>query len=566
MSWTNRIKSLRSSLYAVAILALVVTVMWGGTQFNTKVEASDKTEAPAATFPGTGTGAIPDGTTATVCDSPGAPLNISFNVSGLTGTVNDVNVNMNITHTWVGDITATLIAPNGTSHILYSRTGRVDTACGDSSNLGGVYNFDDQASNTNWWAASAAGDTNYVIPAGNYRTTQAGPQAAANFSPETSLNTAFNGVSPNGTWTLRITDNANVDTGAVSAANLEITTAGVPTGPAPSPFDFFGNGLADFAVIAYPAGQTTGQQVRWIIAQNDNPTTATSNIMDIPWGLSSTDSIPNVGNYLGDVRPDFVVYRDNTGGAAANSYLALQNARPNVGAQKFQAWGSFQTDYIGAEGDYNGDGVFDFTVVRSGGPNTNYVWYILNSGSNTLTAFTYGAFNTDIPLGGADYDGDGKDDPTVARISSAAAPTYGLITFYVGTTSGTVTKARNWGSYNTDFILPGGDYDGDGKDDFAVWRGFQDTAADPTPNGTWYILLANDSTIGLQFGTPGISTVRDIPLRGGDYDGDGKDDIAIYRPGTRQFMVRRSSNNGTIVQGWGSAGNVNIPVAAFGVQ
>jgi hypothetical protein len=135
------------------------------------------------------------------------------------------------------------------------------------------------------------------------------------------------------------------------------------------------------------------------------------------------------------------------------------------------------------------------------------------------------------------------------------------ITFLVGTTSGTLLKARQWGTFNTDFVVPGGDYDGDGKADFAVWRGFGSGT-----NGFWYILRANDTTQFLQWGQGGAGTVRDTALRGGDYDGDGKDDIGIYRPSTMQFIIRRSVDMGTINQGWGIAGNANLPIASVGIQ
>lgn len=168
---------------------------------------------------GTGTGSIPD-------NAPSTPLEISFNITGASGSTNNVELSMTATHTWVGDLRVELFAPNGTSHVIFSRTGQVGTGVGDSSNLGGEYKFSDAATGTGWWEAAAIGGTNDIIPPGAYRTTAAGPQTTAGTSPATNMNAAFAGVSnPNGTWVLKISDFASGDTGAVSAACLKINGA-----------------------------------------------------------------------------------------------------------------------------------------------------------------------------------------------------------------------------------------------------------------------------------------------------------------------------------------------------
>ncbi len=201
-------------IYSVSCLGVLAIALWFGASFNTTAANTDTANnvAPAATFPAnTATlGAIPD-------NSPGAGRDVTFTVSGLTGAPSNVEASMtfgNPTHSWVGDINATLIAPNGTSFVLFGRTGQTGASAGDSSDLSGPYNFKDSAAGTNWWAAAFAAGAAVAIPPGDYRTTETGPQPVTTTAPVTNLTAAFAGVAnPNGTWTMRFTDNAAGDTG-----------------------------------------------------------------------------------------------------------------------------------------------------------------------------------------------------------------------------------------------------------------------------------------------------------------------------------------------------------------
>lgn len=75
-------------------------------------------------------------------------------------------------------------------------------------------------------------------------------------------------------------------------------------------------------------------------------------------------------------------------------------------------------------------------------------------------------------------------------------------------------------------IKPKYDFDGDGKDDLAVYR---------PSDRIWYV---NQSTAGFTASQFGLST--DTPTAA-DYDGDGKADISVFRDGTWYWM--RSSDN-----------------------
>jgi len=91
-----------------------------------------------------------------------------------------------------------------------------------------------------------------------------------------------------------------------------------------------------------------------------------------------------------------------------------------------------------------------------------------------------------------------------------------------------------------------GDYDGDGRADITVFR---------PSTGIWYV--RNIVTGLFEFYQWGLN--GDVPVTG-DYDGDGKADVAVWRPSTGIWYIRNSSAPGapSFLQ-WGLTGDIPVP-------
>lgn len=242
-------------------------------------------------------------------------------------------------------------------------------------------------------------------------------------------------------------------------------------------------------------------------------------------------------DYNGDNRADVAVRRiSNLTWYIQNSNGDNFNSTNQDGIQRV-SFGLQNTD-IPVVGDFDGDGITDIAVRR---PSTFY-WYVLNSGNNNYNSsqndgiqrVTFGKQATDIPVP-ADYDGDGITDFAVRRPSN--------FYWYIKNSGGSnFNSEREDGiqriqfGINADDIPVKGDFDGDGKDDIAVRR---------PSNYFWYVKNSSGSNYNSEK-QDGIQRIQfglqsgDIPVPA-DYDGDGYTDIAVRRPSTFYWYILNSS-------------------------
>ena len=225
---------------------------------------------------------------------------------------------------------------------------------------------------------------------------------------------------------------------------------------------------------------------------------------------------------------------------AAKDRSAISSINPFVPAALPVATPQLSKDYIYAgsrmlaavDAGANAAPPADLAVWRP----SNGVWYVLGGQGSAQTSYGWGT-SGDVPLQG-DFDGDGKTDFAIYRPSSGAGNSSWWITKSSDNTYYSVTLGSS-----ADIAAPA-DFDGDGRTDIAVWR---------PSTGMWFIVQSsNGTTIYPQYGSSG-----DLPAPS-DFDGDGKADLAVWRDNNHTFYSLNSSTSTSQSASFGSTGDKPI--------
>ncbi|PYS99867.1 MAG: hypothetical protein DMF63_10190 [Acidobacteria bacterium] len=308
-----------------------------------------------------------------------------------------------------------------------------------------------------------------------------------------------------------------------------------------APVDFDGDGKTDWAIARHYGGE--GPWTYWINLSSDG------SIVTFNFGTFTADAL-QPGDYDGDGMTDIAHWRgvQSLGGAPVGYWIQLSS----TDTVKFIPFGQGGDAPVGAE-DYDGDGKDDMATWRIPGPGAGVgqgTWFYRGSFNNPNGNITYIPFGmrygdqadqADRPVIG-DFDGDGKADFRIRRRADMTVATSNTqAIWYTLTASG--TWSVDYFGWNADRSLAG-DYDGDGKTDMAIARNFN-IGVIPA---TWYIRSTSGSADKqFNWGLGGVDQVAQ-----GDYDGDGITDPTVYRRGgENNYYVLRSTDNSMQVFHWG---------------
>lgn len=208
------------------------------------------------------------------------PADFAFDVTLPPVSITDVDVSMDVSHTWVSDLSSSLTDANGTSVTLFQTQ---VTCTGDNIEV----TFDDEA----------------ATPYSGYQTQCAGgPAKTGTFQPQTPLSD-LDGPATSGEWVLSFNDNAAGDSGALNELEIKIDYAG--NFPAPTAFDACGDVTLTYKDVVTNFGDCddiTKQITRtWTAVDESGNVTTCSQTISIQKSSFAEVGVP--GDYDGNDLP-----------------------------------------------------------------------------------------------------------------------------------------------------------------------------------------------------------------------------------------------------------------------
>jgi uncharacterized protein (UPF0548 family) len=208
------------------------------------------------------------------------------------------------------------------------------------------------------------------------------------------------------------------------------------------------------------------------------------------------------------------------------------------------------TPFSVAVGDFNGDGKPDLAVANTFGSNVSV---LLGNGDGSLqSAVNYATGPRPNSVAVGDFNGDGKQDLAVANRGD---PRVGgdAVSVLLGNGDGTFQNAVNYAAGSAPFSVAVGDFNGDGKQDLAVANASSGNVSVLLGSGKGTFQNAVNYSTGL----------APYSVAVGEFNGDGKQDLAVATF-LGDVSVLLGNGNGTFQNAVNYAAGVDIRSVAVG--
>ncbi len=320
---------------------------------------------------------------------------------------------------------------------------------------------------------------------------------------------------------------------SVSFAGAAGSPITVGTGPfAIAVGDFNGDGIQDLAVANDGAGSVT-----ILLGKGDGTFTAAA----APPGTFSGPDAILTADFNGDGKLDLAVL--NGGNNTVTILLGNGNGTFSVPDVASPTTGSNPLSFVA--GDFNGDGKVDIAVANY---RSNNLTILLGNGDGSFTATdaapATGSFPAAIVAG--DFNKDGKLDLAVDnQCGTAGGCTAGTVTILLGDGTGNFTPAAASPTTGSGPVtMAVADFNGDGNLDLAVPSdcGSSGTC---TTNGAVTILLGDGTGKFTASASMAATGLRPYGIVVGDFNGDGKPDLAIANNDSNTVSILLGDGTGS---------------------